>query len=471
MNDKQKFEAIISGGYCIGCGVCTAVAPKIGIELDQYSKFQAVEGSSLDGSVSDVLKVCPFSSEGLNEDALGERLFSDECLHDKNLGYYQKLFVGHIQEKNYRAEGASGGVISWLLAELLRHGKIDAVAHVKKVENPDDGVLFRYGISQTESEIRAGAKSRYYPIEMSGVLELIRAKPGRYAVVGLPCFIKAIRRLAEKDPIIKERVVFCVGMVCGHLKSKSFADYFGWQAGVSPGQLKEIDFRVKLAGRSAGDYGVYLRGDGKEEVTPTRELLGSNWGYNFFRYSACDFCDDVFAETADIAIGDAWLPQYEKDSRGSSVVVVRNPFIGKLLEAAHEEGRIFLNTETVEQIVESQAGGLRDRREGLAYRLFLKKKKQLWAPLKRVTPRSSGIKRLRQKIYQSRSELGSVSHIAWSQAVKNRDIGVFNEQMAHLIENHEMLAEKAQKHNRWIRRTRTMCGRVLRFLGLRNNVT
>ena len=466
MTDAGKMERIISGGYCIGCGACKAADPSIRIELDQYGKFQAQETESSGNDSSTALKVCPFSDEGPNEDELGKRLFGDACLHDESLGYYQKLFVGHIQEDQFRAEGASGGLISWVLAELLRRGKIDAVAHVKKVECPDDGVLFRYGISRTEDEIRSGAKSRYYPVEMSGVLEQIRAKPGRYAVVGLPCFIKAIRRLADEDPVIKERVVFCVGLVCGHLKSKAFADYFGWQVGISPGRLEEIDFRVELENRPAWDYGVYLRGEGKEVVKPTSELSGANWGHNFFRYSACDFCDDVFAETADIAIGDAWLPEYVMDSKGNSIVVVRDPIVGQLLERAQEEGRVLLHPEMENRIAESQAGGLRDRREGLAYRLHLKNKNQLWAPRKRVDARPAGITRRRRSIYENRSAIGEASHAAWEESVNQHDIEMLNKQMSPLLETHASLYQKEARSKQRILRFKSRCIKAFKILGL-----
>ena len=36
---------------------------------------------------------------------------------------------------------------------------------------------------------------------------------------------------------------------------------------------------------------------------------------------ACEFCDDVVGETADMSVGDAWLPGYVSDWRGTSVVV------------------------------------------------------------------------------------------------------------------------------------------------------
>lgn len=467
MTSYEKMERVIDGGYCIGCGVCKLAEPAIKVELNSSGKFQAEIRDSSRDKLDAALRVCPFSDEGDNEDDIGERLFGETCERDEGVGYYNQVFAGHIAEGKFREEGASGGVISWVLSELLQSGKIDAVAHVKKVENPEDGVLFRYGLSHSVDEVRSGAKSRYYPIELSGILEQIKAQPGRYAVVGLPCFIKAVRRLAESDPVIKDRVVFCVGLVCGHLKSKAFADYFGWQVGVSPGHLEEVDFRIKLDDRSAGDYGVYLRGEGKDLVIPTRELSGSNWGHNYFRYSACDYCDDVFAETADIAIGDAWLPKYEEDGKGTSVVVVRNPALGQLLASAEKEGRVVLHNETVDQIVSSQAGGLRDRREGLSYRLYLKDKMGEWTPKKRVEASGKGLSRLRQKIYCNRSAMGKVSHVAWGDAVQRLEIGGMNKQMAPLITVHDGLYRQEVRFKRAFSRFKSLCGRILRCLGLR----
>lgn len=31
---------------------------------------------------------------------------------------------------------------------------------------------------------------------------------------------------------------------------------------------------------------------------------------------ACNYCDDVFAECADVTCMDAWLPEYSQDHRG-----------------------------------------------------------------------------------------------------------------------------------------------------------
>jgi coenzyme F420-reducing hydrogenase beta subunit len=278
-------------------------------------------------------------------------------------------------------------------------------------------------------EILAGAKSRYYPIETSEILQIVRTQPARYAFIGLPCFVKAIRRLQQQDSLFRERVKFCIGLVCGHLKSAAFADCFAWQMGIQPGELKEIDFRVKLPNRSAGDYGVYSKGQSHSDTRPTRELVGSNWGFNFFRNSACDFCDDVFAETADVAVGDAWLPGYEIDGAGNSVIVIRNPAIGDLILNGINTNRLNLNVATQEEISLSQAGGLRDRREGLGYRLARKVSHKLWHPVKRVLPFPDRFLTFRRLIYTLRSEAGEASHYYWRESLKLKNLGWFIHKM------------------------------------------
>jgi coenzyme F420-reducing hydrogenase beta subunit len=376
--------------------------------------------------------VCPFSNEGPDEDSIGEGLYGVESEYDSRTGYYKDLYVGYVAEDDFRAKGTSGGIITWLASELLKTGSVDAVVHVKKVENPDDGILFRYAVSRTEEEVAAGAKSRYYPVEMSEVVQQIKEVSGSYVIIGLPCFIKAIRRAALVDPVLNDRVKFCIGLVCGHLKSRAFADCFGWQAGISPGHLEEVDFRVKLPGRTAGDYGVYLRGDGKEITRPTRDFLGSNWGHNFFRYPACDFCDDVFAETADVVIGDAWLPEYDTDPHGTSIVVVRNSFLSGLIKEGVSQNRLRLESSCIEDIVMSQAGGLRDRREGLAYRLWLGQKCG-WVPRKRVSPTKKSLPLMRKLIYSNRQSMGAKSHLYWRDALDRDDFDLFSRKMKRLI--------------------------------------
>jgi hypothetical protein len=137
-------------------------------------------------------------------------------------------------------------------------------------------------------------------------------------------------------------------------------------------------------------------------------MVDGDWGAGFFQNSACNFCDDVVAETADISFGDAWVEPYSSDGRGTNVVVVRSRVLEKLVAEAISEGRLQLEPVDQEFIVQTQAAGFRQRREGLAYRLT-------WPrlgvqPRKRVTPDAKNIKPRRKLIYRMRNWLTAWSH-------------------------------------------------------------
>lgn len=458
MDRKATIQGIVDGGYCIGCGACAALQGDcITMTFDRYGMYQAKIHGEMDAEKTErTVKVCPFSDDGPNEDDFALTLFP-EADPDERIGRYRGLYIGYVQENDFRVKGSSGGVVSWISAELLTSEMVDGIIHMMPSADGKGGALFSYAVSTTSEEILKGAKSKYYPMELSRVLDIIRKSDKRYALVGVPCFIKAVRRLMLIDPVIAERVKFCIGLVCGHLKSKAFADCLAWQAGILPGQLEKVDFRVKLPNRKASDYGVMLAGNGKSITRPTREFFGSNWGHGFFKYGACECCDDVFAETADISVGDAWLPEYTEDSLGNSLIVVRSGELDHLIKTGIASGRLNIQQCSADKIAETQASGLRHRREGLSYRLSLKEKEGVWAPKKRVPASAAGIGSSRKKTYLLREELRKQSHELWSEAVQANDFSLFQTGMSHLLRqyNHAHTSfslRVAQKIKRIMRR-------------------
>jgi len=276
-------DKVIKGGYCIGCGVCASLKETTHkIKETREGRYTAV---SMDHTAHHELadKVCPFTDASLNENDLGEKYFSkiEGITKDKELGYYLSSYAGHVQEGDYRGAGSSGGGVSWLLNALMDENLIDGVIHVKEGGQKDK--LFEFALSNNTEEIKKGAKSRYYPVEMSGVLKKIRKSNKRYAVVGIPCFIKALRNLAENDVEIKKRIAFFIGIVCGHLKSKNFTALFSWQHGIHSDKVINIDFRHKVPSTSAALYSVkisYKEGTKiLEKVSkPASELYGTDRG-------------------------------------------------------------------------------------------------------------------------------------------------------------------------------------------------
>src|SRR5205085_2539411 len=156
---------------------------------------------------------------------------------------------------------------------------------------------------------------------------------------GIPCFIKAVQMLRRRDPVCNERIVFTLGLFCGHMKSARFLESQALQMGVKPHSLKGFDFRKKLPDRPANWYrSEAVDRSGHVMQQDWWNMVDGDWGAGYFMNSACNFCDDVVAETADISLGDAWVEPYSSDGWGTNVVIVRSNDAHELIERGIAEG-------------------------------------------------------------------------------------------------------------------------------------
>jgi coenzyme F420-reducing hydrogenase beta subunit len=400
---------IVRSGLCIGCGSCAASQPGATMEWDRDGFLKPRGARDWYEQPSEGFSAqCPFSPAAANEDVIAEQRFPFAASVDGRLGRFEAAYVGYAAEPGFRPNGSSGGLTNWVAAELLRSGRVDAVAHVGASDPDKSGRFFEYRLSRTPDELGAGAKSRYYPIELSAVLREIRSTPGRYAIVGVPCFIKAIHLLRGIDPVVRERVTHTLGLFCGHMKSAAMVESFAWQLGTEVREVRGLDYRIKDETRPANWYRAHLDlKDGSAAEQDWWHLADGDWGAGFFQNPACNWCDDVVAETADIAFGDAWLEPYSSDGRGTNVVIVRTPDMKDIIEAARADGRLHLEPVDAQFVVRTQAAGLRHRRDGLAYRLSWHRRGT--RPRKRVA--SSAMLPLRRKlVYRMRYSIARWSH-------------------------------------------------------------
>ena len=400
---------VVRAGLCIGCGGCVS-GDEAAMRPNAYGLLQPAGPRSFMNRPTERLgRTCPFSPQARDEDALAQALFPDAPHADGRIGRFRAAYVGHAAEGDFRMEGSSGGLVTWTAVELLRRGLVDAVAHVGAVEGRgEDEPFFAYRLSRTEAEVRRRAKSRYYPIEMSAVLQEIHRAPGRYAVVGVPCFVKAVHLLRAEDPVLRERIAFTLGLFCGHMKSARMVESFAWQMGERVEQVEAVDFRAKDPDRPANWYAarIGLRSGG-ERRQDWWHFVDGDWGAGFFQSPACDFCDDVVAETADVSFGDAWVEPYSSDGRGTNVVVVRSARVHALIQAAIAEGRLALEPVDADFVHRTQAAGFRQRREGLALRLAGRRGLR---PRKRVAPVALRLPLRRRIVYRLRARIAAWSH-------------------------------------------------------------
>lgn len=462
---NHPIEQVVASGRCIGCGTCVLASQgEITVQLGDRRLYRADLSAASPQARRAASRVCPFSDEAPNEDVLGVPHPSDGLQHDSRLGWFSRTFAGRVRDEAALRASSSGGLTTWTLCRLAELGVVDAVITVGS-PGPTPGELFGYAVTSPD-ELPTRRRSQYFATTMAEVLQVVAHTEARFAIVGVPCYIKAVRALCREDPLIARRLVVFVGLVCGHLKTQAYAEALAWQLGIAPAELAEVDFRRKDPSRPANDYLFAARAAGEREwrSTPTRDLVGANWGHNAFQPEACNVCDDVVAETADVSFGDAWLPRFAADPRGTNVVISRNPMIDGILLQGAAQGELELEPITAAEAVATQAGGFRHRRDGLAVRLADDLARGLPVPVKRVPPEGRAGGRRRARLVRHRRVMAELSHSAFALALAHDDLAGFLAVMQRQARRYRRY--EAGPVRRAGRRLRGCAARVARALGI-----
>lgn len=412
---------VMANDLCIGCGACT-VNTKHSMIFDQDGFYKP---SRIDQSLNS--SVCPFVDSNHNEDSLSAE-FTEGQQHVERLGNIVSLYCGHVTDQFIRRNSTSGGMGTWITLSMFNSGLIDRVIHVRPTHSPEHP-YFEYSISRSTSDINFASGSRYYPINFRDVMQEVIDDPEEhsYCFVGIPCFVKAMRLLQLEYPVLRKKIKFTVAIVCGHMKSSFWTEMLAWSAGITPGNLAEFRHRTKL---ESPDFEIrkYLftakSVNGKSILKDSAEVPGGKFNSGAFMANACNFCDDVVGETADITLGDAWLPRYETDNKGNNLIIVRNYMINELLDAGRRNNELNIETCTSDDALWAQAGGFRQRGEGLAYRLYLRTKQNLAVPTKRFKP-SRNVPLIRKIIYRLRMRISTISITYYKRARAKRMLKIY----------------------------------------------
>ncbi len=386
MNYSPKvIDLVVKNDLCIGCGLCTYKCPSKALEMkwNEYGFLTPVLSGSCDNDGS-CLSVCPFNpfpaEKVKTEDELANIFLNKAPNYHPKIGKYYGLYAGYSSE--FRMSSSSGGIATYVLTQLLDQKIVDYVFSVKESSNQDSH--YEYAISKTKDELIAGSKTRYYPVTLATVFSEIDKIDGNIAIVGVGCFIKAIRLAQYSDPELKMKIKFLVGIICGGVKSRFFTEYLANKAGVPTDLYYKPDFRIKDINSTASDYSFGCFNKRTNEFKSIKmRTVGDMWGTGLFKNNACDFCDDVTTELADISLGDAWLSPYIKEGQGTNVIVSRSTLAEKIINHGINSRMLRINNLQESLFLASQQGSFNHRHNGLKYRINKSRKKGLVIPEKR----------------------------------------------------------------------------------------
>ncbi len=343
---KNVVTEIVKNGLCSGCGVCVGITEKcLKMVFDKYGQLVPIVLNCKD--CGNCLSVCPFAQSTTKSSLVSP------------LGNYIKNYVGYSNIEEERIKGASGGLATRVLRVLLERKMVDGVIVVGSSKKKDR--FFEPVIVKKSKELANYAGSKYYPVEFSSVLKLLKKEVGQYAIVGLPCVVDALRLVQQKNSLIGGKIKYLLGLICGHNKNKNYTSFLIRLTGTREKDVKDVQFRCKENTNKASNYGfkgILKNGENTRQLNFSDSLVGKIWCNYFFSTNACFYCEDLFAKYADISFMDAWLKPYINDPKGTSIIAIRNEKLKAIIEKEMRAEHISLSSIEEEKVINSQKGAL-----------------------------------------------------------------------------------------------------------------
>lgn len=271
----------------------------------------------------------------------------------EGIGIVDKVWVGHATNQTVRLNAASGGIITGSLIDLLERGTIDGA--VVNIPDPDQPPKGKSILAKTKEDLMHSAKSIYCMTEIKYGLNAAKydAYAQKIAVVGLPCQIADLRKMMERDSILSDKIVLCMGIMCGHNMLPAATIGALEQSDIDINDVKEI--RYRSYGWYPFSYSVTLKsGDVKDFAWPD-STLHKVWESLKYQPQRCTKCFDFAAEKADIVCCDAWLEEYRGNQEGYSIVLTHNKTGTAIVEQLMRDNVLTLKLNDVSCIQRSQS--------------------------------------------------------------------------------------------------------------------
>lgn len=349
---------------CTGCGVCKSICPAkaIKIILDHGENRPQIDKAKCLGSkCGRCLKVCP--GVGISFSSYVEQRIGEGFKRDKFIGMYYQLYVGYSCDNNIRYHSASGGMVTTFLIYLLEKQIIDGAVVTRYLEK--DHVTPEPFIARTREEVISARSSKYCPVSMEEVRDLLSDKDGKYVIVGLPCHIQAFKKLSRVDKKFREKVFGLFSIYCSSNRSFGARDFLLNNYQINRNEISYFAFRdngclgnltiftekkIPIESHSVNTW----YNDCREVQIPFSQYYGKMLK-SFFKPHRCLSCVDHYGELADVCFGDIHIKPYSDDHIGISSWIVRNKFWNDLFVKAMDDGYIKMDQITPDILNKSQA--------------------------------------------------------------------------------------------------------------------
>lgn len=303
---------VIDKGYCSLCGACVATCPVVAITI-RGGRHYLVGSCEKCGFC---YAHCP-QTEPLEDPEFARLIHGGHYV--EGIGHFRDAYIARSKVPAILERAYKGGAVTSLLLYLMDKRIIDAA-----IVTCATFVWEAYPhVATTKEEIidAAGTKYTSSPVVQALASAVMEMDKRRVAVVGVPCHIRAIRKMMYSDRgylKLGHAVAFTIGIFC--MESMHFERFlrYLWSKGVKIEEVKKFEI-------TRGKF-IVINKDGSEILkVPLKELENCMTGCK-------KNCGDFAAEMADVSVGAVGAPQ------GWSTVIVRTKLGEMILMNAVKDG-------------------------------------------------------------------------------------------------------------------------------------
>lgn len=312
--------------YCTGCGMCHSV---LGTELHDNEKKFPIAKIDNNQNMHFFEAVCPVY------------YYADEAKHDV-WGIVDRALIGYSSDKDIRYKAASGGALTEICSYLLENRIVDGILQTKY--DPEDQTKNISVVSTTVEQVEACCGSRYsISVPLHDILQSIE-KGKKYAFVGKPCDVMALRRYMDVNPNMQNSITILLSFFCAGEPSVEAQNSLLARMNCQHDECASITYR----GNGWPGYTTVQKKDGTVEKLEYQVTWGQYLGRDI--RNICRFCMDGTGDAADIVCADFWyLDKEEKpdfsEHEGRNIIITRNAIATEIVMASIHNGRITLESD------------------------------------------------------------------------------------------------------------------------------
>lgn len=312
--------------YCIGCGLCKSHfgSEKADLILNNKGFYEPYFQLTQD-EYGVLRQFCPVDAP--------IKQYSTRVWGEREL-----VCLGYAADEAVRRRASSGGVLTAICCYLLEQRIVNGVIQIGDGAKP---LQKNTQISRDAAAVLQCAGSRYIAVmPLENMVQRLTEHSGeKFAVVGRPCDIRALKAYIEIRRELEPQIVCALSFFCAGTPSVNATRRMIVQMGADEQRVIQVSYR----GNGWPGCATVQEEGGRGYTMNYEESWGKILGRDI--YLGCRLCYDGMGEEADIACGDAWYLDEEgnvsfNECPGRNMIFARTQNGARILQQAEAAGYI-----------------------------------------------------------------------------------------------------------------------------------